>query len=773
MGATTNWNTAGIGNYHNTVYLPAPSGGDDTALITSALAEAEQGSTIEWYPNARYLVTGNNGIVSTKSLVHRGNGATLYRNAAEYSTLSTSGSTMFKIANESNTSTFTSVPVIAGQQTFDVPVGEPMPSVGDLVRFRSNDTRVTSGSYLYGWETWIQGISGRTLTLAEEFPFAMGVIVLVYNTGIINTEIYNLNVDQSNQPTITPMPDHTGIYIHGRDTLVDGLTLTGSVYSTVGLRLRGSGAVARRVKAAWYYNQTGLFGGGRVGYGIEVQSNNAVVEESCEFIGCKHSVAFGADRTVVNRGATFRRNRVIEPGWMTNATDPINGFTGAVDAHSNLLGSFIVEDNDIDCVLYAANFRNGEGVFTKNRVRQVGNASIFSALYGYEMPMLKLDCTHNKFWFSSNGKVLGTPYDLTLAQAGFNISDNTIDGGSIVNTSPTTLGLDISVERNTHTNVGVYSVRINSGSNANTQVKARIRDNRIVGILATTSGAIRLEGGSTNQRASSFVNSEISGNDIDYSLTTASVYAIELTNATFSDCRIVANKVKRNPTGSTSNIRGIGIRAADTVSCTLEANETKDAWILIESSGGASSNHTDLSICNGNKFRQLQFTESAATSPLVFIGCSIQGNKARRTDNTEVIGYSPQAGSTGMASSNRFLVQSNELYCGAGATGCVNITANATGHKFEFLDNTLARPINDASATYYGTWRNVLLSGTQTWKGSTTPRVDGQLQAASAPASGTFVVGEVVWNNAPATGVTAGWICSTAPNTFKAMANLV
>ena len=50
MGATTNWNTAGIGNYPEVIYLPPPSGSDDTAIISSILEAAPSGTNIEWHP---------------------------------------------------------------------------------------------------------------------------------------------------------------------------------------------------------------------------------------------------------------------------------------------------------------------------------------------------------------------------------------------------------------------------------------------------------------------------------------------------------------------------------------------------------------------------------------------------------------------------------------------------------------------------------------------------------------------------------------------------
>lgn len=43
---------------------------------------------------------------------------------------------------------------------------------------------------------------------------------------------------------------------------------------------------------------------------------------------------------------------------------------------------------------------------------------------------------------------------------------------------------------------------------------------------------------------------------------------------------------------------------------------------------------------------------------------------------------------------------------------------------------------------------------------------------AAAPAVGTWAVGDLVWNSTPSSGGAPGWICTTAPATFKAMANL-
>ena len=45
---------------------------------------------------------------------------------------------------------------------------------------------------------------------------------------------------------------------------------------------------------------------------------------------------------------------------------------------------------------------------------------------------------------------------------------------------------------------------------------------------------------------------------------------------------------------------------------------------------------------------------------------------------------------------------------------------------------------------------------------------------AAAPVAGTWAVGDIVWNTAPAAGGAPGWVCTTAgtPGTWKAMANL-
>jgi hypothetical protein len=48
------------------------------------------------------------------------------------------------------------------------------------------------------------------------------------------------------------------------------------------------------------------------------------------------------------------------------------------------------------------------------------------------------------------------------------------------------------------------------------------------------------------------------------------------------------------------------------------------------------------------------------------------------------------------------------------------------------------------------------------------------LNGASAPASGTYVQGDICWNSAPTAGGVPGWMCVNGgtPGTWKAMANL-
>lgn len=49
-----------------------------------------------------------------------------------------------------------------------------------------------------------------------------------------------------------------------------------------------------------------------------------------------------------------------------------------------------------------------------------------------------------------------------------------------------------------------------------------------------------------------------------------------------------------------------------------------------------------------------------------------------------------------------------------------------------------------------------------------------QTYSSAAPTTGTWAQGDVVWNNAPSSGGTPGWVCTSAgsPGTWKAMANL-
>ena len=759
----------------HTVTMPAPTGGDDTAALNAVLAAAPAGAHVHWYPGGTYLISGTNGVNSTKGHIHFGHGATLVRDAAEYATLPTSGSAMLKIANESNTITFAGVPVTAGQTTFTMPTGALMPAVGDLARFRSGDTRVAAGSYLYGWESEISDVTGQVVTLAEPFPEAMSVIVIVYSKGVRDVVVDTLHFDQTNMPAITPMPEHRGIYIRGHGVRVDNCRFNGSINSVCAAYLAGKHLIYTRCKARWYYNNTTLFGGGggREGYGVQISGDYAEVSHS-EFLGCKHSAVFGGDRNSVNRGATFRKNRVIELQSMPNATDAILGHTGAVDTHCNLLGHFIVDDNDIDCVNYAANYRAGIGKFTNNRVRQVGTSTIFSALFWYELSASDIDCDGNEFWFNdSTGKVLGTPFDLAQPQKGIRIRNNTVRGGSIVATSPTVAALELFVEDNIGLALDRSGVTIGITANAGVVITGAIRRNTFVGKSTASGPGINLSSGTANQRLATLRNFEVEDNDIDWSAVAATVYAMDTTNAVWVGGKIVGNKLKRNPDGVNSNIRGLMMRGTQTTGLRIHGNEIKDGYFVIESNGGVQATHTDLDIGCGNELSILLLSEAATASPLVFLGSSITSNHFRRPDTSAMIQYAPQAGSTAMAASDRLLVQSNTLMGTTGSGNAVTLTANATGHKIEFLDNTLSRPILDSSGTYYGIPRNTVTAGAQAWRGGTTARADGTLTASAAPSTGTFAVGDRVQHSAPASGSPEGWVCTTAPTTFAAMAALV
>jgi len=68
-------------------------------------------------------------------------------------------------------------------------------------------------------------------------------------------------------------------------------------------------------------------------------------------------------------------------------------------------------------------------------------------------------------------------------------------------------------------------------------------------------------------------------------------------------------------------------------------------------------------------------------------------------------------------------------------------------------------------------------------EGTTTPyslkaenlrRTKVEVEGTAAPTAGTWAVGDIVWNTAPAALTTPGWVCTTAgtPGTWKAMAVL-
>lgn len=61
-----------------------------------------------------------------------------------------------------------------------------------------------------------------------------------------------------------------------------------------------------------------------------------------------------------------------------------------------------------------------------------------------------------------------------------------------------------------------------------------------------------------------------------------------------------------------------------------------------------------------------------------------------------------------------------------------------------------------------------------TWLGNQGPDSVGMSQSSAIPTTGTWAVGDVVWNTSPSSGQPAGWMCTVAgtPGTWKAMANL-
>lgn len=348
--------------------------------------------------------------------------------------------------------------------------------------------------------------------------------------------------------------------------------------------------------------------------------------------------------------------------------------------------------------------------------------------------------------------------DSTTSESGRRvvIANNTLEGGGAgVTAIDVEGGLSHAVTGNTIRDWTTYGIDINS-SNADSVPDASsnfnvVAGNAISGIgnagaginiegsgnvvannAITSGGAIGIQQQIPNENTLGAKNNVISGNTI-----TANAGAGILVYA--ADGLVIANNVL-------SDVTHYGIRLVA---------------LAAGSGGGAISN---VSV-TGNLVRSTLYSAIAVESNTNNISeVNVVGNT--------VIDWDTAAASTryglelakGAGTVSNVALRSNMLIK-TGATGLVGVRIPASVTGVALSGNTainLTTNFSDASAAEAKTYNRG-----NTWN-------QKEVYGTAAPATGTWAVGDIVWNSAPAAGGTLGWVCTTggSPGTWKAFGGI-
>jgi hypothetical protein len=770
------WELYALSSEQNTVHV-----GPLLKDAVSAFSNIKAGQTISLYPNALYEPDSNstNILKSTKGFSLQGNGATVKPTAAAWAGSYAAIDAQNKIYTSSVLTT--SFTVTEGSNAIALPAEISVTlQPGDVITFYSDVVKLAVGGYNHGFISRVIVASGQNV-FVDAPPYATMTINQIEVRRIGSIKIRDVIIDMSQVPAgLTYFS--AGIQIqggHGHE--VSGVQIIGNDYAQMGINLVHShSALVTNCYIRNLWNQDGISGGGRLGYGVNIAGNNVTVTGNT-FYDCKHSVASGPRAYNVG-GIHVQGNFIYE--------DPAKYATsvgGSIDCHAGAFDVPHFEDNHIWCLKQAFNVRCGQGHIRGNQVRYLPTSAFTGGVVRVEseIPPFNLLFEDNEVYGVAdihnpviarswgvaesfqNVRILGNRLkniDLASITTSASFNDLTINDNECAFTG--TVGSSV---------LGIYLSDINL-----TVSKLIVKNNKITTNTAST-GIFLTATTFSQYKTSSFVDSEIVDNKIFNTQSVTAVTGISALGIKFSDTKINGNRIKNALSGS-----GIVLAGCSTDNSEINGNRITQGTVFIKNASATTASadtHNDL-VIQDNKITSTSggiFLQDTVDN-LVFVRSSIRDNKVWCNASVRALSISNRSTSTAWAASTQLDVVNNTFSSTSGV-GSIQIAATSTGHKVQFTGNRLTAPMEDLSNTYYGTFLgNTLLSGVQVWKGSTTVSgvittvttvraPDGSLKAAVAPTAGTWAAGEIVWNSAPtdAVGVAAGFMNVVAgiPGTWR------
>lgn len=780
--------------------------GDDAAAINAADLALNQGGELIFEIGKTYNLSS---VVSLKNAgTIRGNGATLKPANAVLNNSANTYAINFSNPKTHYTSGggLTPFAVVANSQTFTLPANLTPPLVGDLLWFKSNDVYATntgSTPYYFGQfstvETVVvdQGTSVATITITTPFLDNYTVQSISHYRGYSKIQIENLTFDLTNTDG-NARQYLEGLSMIGTNIEITGCKFIGNQYASCGAGFYGENVTVRNCDIRKFFLTQLLAVGGRTGYGLLFNANNSICENN-KFADCKHGFSAGSHYSVAQnlivRGNTFTEDNSLP--YTVSDSSPL--FQGSIDFHCGVAGAVVIENNLVYCYAKGLSIRCKSAKITHNTFVQTASDAGDSLIAAYENGWDNLVVEHNDitlcvgptnpgYLISVSGDYGSADYNDSLKNC--SISNNRIKNGSVLRvTRPTYILDNVSINNNvfsggktmvdirptynagnpsgTSLSITRFSLSGNSISacealfafhaeTVGVQDTWEIKNNRVTAPSDINLVCILIDSSLIGSKSTTLKNINIVNNSLDLNTATGNAYCLTMSSLTFNQLRITGNTFNRG--GGGASFRNTTLRIGNYNDVVVQGN-IFDTDFSFDSNASSTTTVLSKVIISGNDIRIVAFTEGAS-SDLRMSGVIVADN------NLNGFQYSPRSGTTAWNGSNstEMLVASNRFSNASGNS--VDINVNAVGHKIKFQSNSLNRALSDLSGTFYGqpTGNSMALNTNYAldWKGSTQVLPGGKTIAASAPASGTWVIGDIVYNTAPAAAGYIGWICTAA-----------
>lgn len=733
---------------------------DDAENINKTISNAKSGETVEFEKEKIYLIGSQINV--NASIRIKGNNATIMPTAA----LTTTTGAAINMSKIKYFQSGLSISVSKNNNSITLPDGMTAKR-GDLILVKGPDIYYaftpenSSFNYKKGQFAIVSSVSGQNVTLASNWFDSFNVSSIAVYEGFNNASIEGLYVDLTNQAN--SQNQFVGINAAGTNIKISGCTFTGNRYSLIGVLIEGETNSVTNSNFYNFFNTQGFSNGGRLGYGIQSNSNNIIVNNNF-FYDCKHAFTTGPREFVV-RGVTVSNNSFYEDpnrSFTPNGINPLTDYSGTIDAHAGVSGTVCITGNIVYSHGRSVFIRNGNAIISNNSFYQMSNP--IGILATEEKPPENIVFENNEvellnlatssIW--SNYESLQT---LPGTVKNINIKSNNVKNGSLVGVYSLKFDVEnLTVKDNIHNNA-IYGVLI-FGNNTSRYVSNTLIEHNTINLRSGTGVdfGIAFTNNVADSRNINYINSKIINNTINSIANTGQGYSLIMNNGFFSNTIIDKNTLTRG-IGQTWSGRNIQFQSGKYIDFNF-INNIFDTAITFQSGSDNDYILENASISNNRKGYLIQFSESTNATKFIFNKVNLSSNVLSASNSDPLISFINQPSSTSWASSKDVLIQNNHLY-NSSINNSIYISTNSIGHKIIVIDNILSASVNDQSSTFYGPIRNKLINGVQPWKGGTTVLENGEINNISAPTSGAWTRGDKIYNSSVSQNGLLGWVCTS------------